>query len=56
MSDTSFHLAPSIEVEALAERFARTGRVQIAPFLDEADATALAAQRSPMHSVRGWKR
>lgn len=43
MSDISFHLAPSIDVEALAERFARTGRVQIAPFLDEADATALAA-------------
>ncbi len=43
MSDSGFTLAPSIDVAALAARFARTGRVQIAPFLDEADATALAA-------------
>lgn len=43
MSDAGLTLAPSIDVEALADRFARTGRVQIAPFLDEADATALAA-------------
>ncbi|MDK2766307.1 MAG: 2OG-Fe(II) oxygenase [Sphingomonas sp.] len=43
MSEVGFTLAPSIDAEALAERFARTGRVQIAPFLDEADATALAA-------------
>lgn len=43
MSDAGLRLAPSIDVEALADRFARTGRVQIAPFLDEADATALAA-------------
>lgn len=43
MSGAGFSLAPSIDVETLAERFARTGRVQIAPFLDEADATALAA-------------
>ncbi|WP_066656151.1 MULTISPECIES: 2OG-Fe(II) oxygenase [unclassified Sphingomonas] len=42
MSDADFNLAPSIDVEALAERFARRGRVQIAPFLDPADATALA--------------
>lgn len=42
MSDTGFTLAPSIDAEALAERFARTGRVQIAPFLEEADAAALA--------------
>lgn len=43
MSEVGFALAPSIDVEALAERFARSGRVQIAPFLDDADATALAA-------------
>lgn len=43
MSEVDFNLAPSIDVEALAECFARTGRVQIAPFLDDADATALAA-------------
>ena len=43
MSDTGFTLAPSIDAAALAEQFTRTGRVQIAPFLDDADATALAA-------------
>ena len=43
MSGDSFTLAPSIDVAALAERFARAGRVQIAPFLDSAGAAALAA-------------
>lgn len=42
MSDAGFRLAPSIDAEALAARFAQTGRVQIAPFLDDAAATALA--------------
>lgn len=43
MSDAGFALAPTIDADALAERFERTGRVQIAPFLDAADATSLAA-------------
>ena len=43
MSDAGFRLAATIDAAALAERYARTGRVQIAPFLDEADAIALAA-------------
>ncbi len=43
MSDAGFRLAATIDAAALAERYARTGRVQIAPFLEEADATALAA-------------
>ena len=38
-----YTLDPSIDVASLAERFARDGRVQIAPFLAEAGATALAA-------------
>lgn len=43
MSGERFTLDPSIDVAGLAERFKRTGRVQITPFLAEADATALAA-------------
>lgn len=43
MSDAGFNLAPSIDIDALAARFAQAGRVQIAPFLDEASAAALAA-------------
>lgn len=43
MSDTGFALAPAIDVAALAERFARDGRIQIAPFLVPPAAEALAA-------------
>jgi Rps23 Pro-64 3,4-dihydroxylase Tpa1-like proline 4-hydroxylase len=44
MTATGFALHPSIDPEQLAVRFARDRRVQITPFLAEADAERLATQ------------
>lgn len=53
MTSPGFTLHPSVKAEQLAARFARDRRVQIAPFLADADAERLATQ---LASRADWRR